>query len=65
MEANEDLFDFNKQVQDMSTPIGIILDTPILRTLVKSPLAPHIMPKVTGQERHGQTHCVCSSPRQT
>ena len=54
MDANADLFGFNKQVQEMNKPMAAIIDTPVLRTLVKSPLAPHIMPKVTDKEGMGR-----------
>jgi hypothetical protein len=54
LEANEDLYGFNKQVQDMAKPMAVMLDTPILRTLVNSPLAPHLLPKVTDKKGMGR-----------
>ncbi|KAM7208157.1 cytochrome P450 [Naviculisporaceae sp. PSN 640] len=54
IEANMDLFGFNKQVDDMTKPMAVMIDTPVLRTLVKSPLAPHIMPKVTDKNGMGR-----------
>ncbi|KAK3360740.1 cytochrome P450 [Lasiosphaeria hispida] len=54
MEANEDLFDFNKEFQELSKPVSVVLDTPILRTLINSPLAPHIMPKITDKKGMGR-----------
>lgn len=54
LDANEDLFGFNKQVDEMTKPMAVMVDTPVLRTLVKSPLAPHIMPKVTDKDGMGR-----------
>lgn len=54
LDANEDLFGFNKQVADMTKPMSIMVDTPIMRTLVNSPLAPHVMPKITDKEGMGK-----------
>ena len=54
LDANEDIFGFNKQVQDMTKPMGVLVDTPIMRTLVNSPLAPHIMPKHTDKAGMGR-----------
>ncbi|KAK0654821.1 cytochrome P450 [Cercophora newfieldiana] len=54
LEANTDLFGFNKQVDEMTKPMAVMIDTPVLRTVVNSPLAPHIMPKVTDKEGMGR-----------
>ncbi|KAK4445303.1 cytochrome P450 [Podospora aff. communis PSN243] len=54
LEANKDLFDFNKQVDEMTKPMAVMIDTPVLRTIVNSPLAPHIMPKVTDKDGMGR-----------
>ena len=52
--ANEDLFEYNKQVQDLSKPMSVIVDTPLLRTLANSPLAPHFWPKTTDKKGMGR-----------
>ncbi|KAM7202670.1 cytochrome P450 [Rhypophila sp. PSN 637] len=54
LDANADLFGFNKQMQDMNKPMAVMVDTPVLRTMVNSPLAPHIMPKVTDKQGMGR-----------
>lgn len=54
MEANADLFDYNKQVDGMTKPMAVMVDTPFLRAVVNSPLAPHIMPKVTDKDGMGR-----------
>lgn len=54
LEANKDLFGFNQQVDDMTKPMAVMVDTPVLRTMVNSPLAPHIMPKVTDKDGMGR-----------
>ena len=54
LEANEDLFGFNKQMQEMTKPMAVMIDTPVLRTMVNSPLAPHLMPKVTDEKGMGR-----------
>lgn len=54
MKANADLFGYNKQVDDMTKPMAVMVDTPFLRTIVNSPLAPHIMPKVTDKDGMGR-----------
>jgi hypothetical protein len=54
LEANQDLFGFNKQIADMHKPVNIIVDTPILRTLVNSPLALPMFPKVTDKQGMGK-----------
>ncbi|EFQ26012.1 cytochrome P450 [Colletotrichum graminicola] len=54
LKANEDLFGFNRQVQNFTKPMSIVVDTPILRNFVKSPLAPHFMPKTTDKEGMGR-----------
>jgi hypothetical protein len=50
LEKNEDLFGFNKQVAEMTKPMSVLVNTPILRTLMNSPLATHMAPKITDQE---------------
>ena len=52
--ANEDLFEYNKQVQEMTRPMSVIVDTPLLRTLANSPLAPHFWPKTTDKKGMGR-----------
>ncbi|KAK0701595.1 cytochrome P450 [Lasiosphaeria miniovina] len=54
LEANQDLFGFNKQVDELSKPMSVMIDTPVLRALGNSPLAPHIMPKVTDKKGMGR-----------
>jgi len=54
LEANQDLFGFNKQVQEMTKPLAVMIDTPVLRTVMNSPLAPHIMPRVTDKQGMGK-----------
>ncbi|KAK0634141.1 cytochrome P450 [Immersiella caudata] len=54
LEANEDLFGFNKQVDEMTKPLAVMIDTPVLRTMVNSPLAPHLMPKNTDKDGMGR-----------
>ena len=54
LQANEDLFGFNQQVQELSKPMSVMLDTPFLRTLIDSPLAPHFLPKVTDKKGMGR-----------
>jgi hypothetical protein len=54
IEANEDLFGFNKQVQQFSKLLSIIVDTPFLRTLFKSRLASYFMPKATDKKGMGR-----------
>ncbi|KAK5655368.1 hypothetical protein OQA88_5935 [Cercophora sp. LCS_1] len=54
LEANSDLFDFNRQVDELSRPMAVMIDTPVLRTLMNSPLAPHIAPKITDKKGMGR-----------
>jgi hypothetical protein len=54
LDANEDLFEFNKQVQGLQKLVGTLLNTPILRTLINSPLAPGFMPKITDKKGMGR-----------
>ncbi|KAK2025646.1 cytochrome P450 [Colletotrichum zoysiae] len=54
LEANDDLFDFNRQVQSATKPMSMVVDTPLLRHFVNSPLAPHFMPKITDKKGMGR-----------
>jgi len=54
LEANKDLWGFNQQIQDMNKPMFMLVDTPVLRTVVNSPLAPLLMPKNTDKEGMGK-----------
>ncbi|KAH8892824.1 cytochrome P450 [Thozetella sp. PMI_491] len=54
LRANTDLFEFNQQMEDMVKPMAVMVDTPILRTIVNSPLAPHMMPKITDKKGLGR-----------
>ncbi|KAK1752595.1 cytochrome P450 [Echria macrotheca] len=54
LDANEDLFGFNRQVQEMTKPMAVMIDTPVLRTLMNSPLGPLFAPKVTDKAGMGR-----------
>lgn len=54
METNEDLFGFNKQVQDGAKVMSVIVDTPFLRNLFKSPLLSPFMPKASDAKGVGR-----------
>lgn len=54
LDANEDLFDFNEQVQSLQKLVGALINTPILRTFINSPLAPRFMPKITDKKGMGR-----------
>jgi len=54
LDANTDLFGYNEQVQQMTKPMAVMVDTPVLRNFVNSPLAPHLMPKVTDEKGMGR-----------
>lgn len=54
METNEDLFGFNKQVQDAGKIMSVVVDTPFLRTLFKSPLLSPFMPRPSDKKGVGR-----------
>ncbi|KAH8651131.1 cytochrome P450 [Xylariales sp. PMI_506] len=54
LEANKDLFDFNKQVNDMNKTMNVIVDTPILRMIINSPVGAYFMPKTTDKSGMGK-----------
>ncbi|PVI02590.1 cytochrome P450 [Periconia macrospinosa] len=54
METNEDLFGFNQQVQDGAKIMSVVVDTPFLRTLFKSPLLSPFMPKASDAKGVGR-----------
>jgi hypothetical protein len=54
MDANDDLFGYNAQVDAASKIVGALINTPILRTLINSPLAPRLMPKITDKNGMGR-----------
>ena len=54
LDANEDLFEFNEQVQNLGKLVATLVNTPILRTIINTPFAPRFMPKVTDKKGMGR-----------
>jgi hypothetical protein len=54
LDANEDLFEFNEQVQRFGKLVGALVNTPVLRTIINSPFAPRFMPKITDKKGMGR-----------
>ncbi|KAH7018093.1 cytochrome P450 [Microdochium trichocladiopsis] len=54
LDADDDLYGFNKQVGDMTVQVAVMLNTPVLRTIINSPLGPSLMPKATDKDGMGK-----------
>ena len=54
LDANEDLFDFNGQVESLQKLVGTLVNTPILRAIIGSPFGPRFMPKITDKKGMGR-----------
>lgn len=54
LDANKDLFGFNDQVQSLQKLVGTLINTPVLRTFINTPLAPRFMPKITDKKGMGR-----------
>ena len=51
LDVGDDLYGFNAQLADTTVGVAVMLNTPVLRALVNSPLGPRLMPRAT--DSHG------------
>ncbi|KXJ96300.1 cytochrome P450 [Microdochium bolleyi] len=54
LDADADLHGFNAQLADMTVSVAVMLNTPVLRALIKSPLGPYMMPRATDKDGMGK-----------